>query len=206
MNRFFFLPFSRSQKENFHAFHPHTTHPLSLLCSRTFNHPPPWQHLITVFNDDEKTIAFRAHKNIFYLIVIKAQQTHTQRTEFGGIFRCRKLGNSFLCSMENPFRFDGSLNICCFVVIRFVSLKEAWKLWYEVISSSVEFLCFYLSSAKIRVFSSPSQVLSTEKRGLKLDTKSTNSLLPWALCIMLPNVLLIFLACTQTPLISVVRT
>lgn len=30
--------------------------------------------LNSVFNDDEKTIAFRAHKNIFYLIVNKKRK------------------------------------------------------------------------------------------------------------------------------------
>jgi hypothetical protein len=51
-------------------------------------------------------------------------QTHTDisgskasESEFDGIFRRRKLGNSLsLFDGENPFRFDGSLNICCFVL------------------------------------------------------------------------------------------
>lgn len=37
--------------------------------------------LNSVFNDDEKTIAFRAHKNIFYLIVNKKRKKNVNWTQ-----------------------------------------------------------------------------------------------------------------------------
>lgn len=135
--------------------------------------------LNSVFNDDEKTIAFRAHKNIFYLIVNKKRKkkcelnTKCQRWSTG-IFRCRKLENSFLCSMENPFRFDGSLNICCFS--RFFSFNVLFCFKKDLKRLRYVRGCYFLYEYLSLLFASgkdtikkpfPSRTVDTQRRLLK---------------------------------------
>lgn len=53
-------------------------------------------------------------------IVNKTENTHKYFQVEKEIFRRRKLGNSCTYSMENPFRFDGSLNVCCSFTFCFI--------------------------------------------------------------------------------------